>query len=295
MDARVRGNLRMEEQTRGDYVGKVDLHVLPLLGDIKLGNITAATIHGFKDDLLAAGRSPATVRKVLGVLVQLFRFCVERELMAHNPALGVKLEHSKRDDAQVQIPDRQQVGELFQQTDGPFRAMLIVTVFCGLRAGELRGLNWDDIDFDGGWLHIRQRADNRGKLGPPKTRSSKRKIPLGPFALNSLREWQAACPPYRTGLVFPNRRGAAIDHANILHRQWYPLRKEVGLEKLRWHDLRHFAVSLWIAQGLPAKVVMEYAGHSSIQITFDLYGHLFPSDGHHDQMAAAEQSVVTSV
>ncbi len=57
---------------------------------------------------------------------------------------------------------------------------------------------------------------------------------------------------------------------------------------MRWHDLRHFAVSLWIEQNFPPKAIMEFAGHSSIQLTFDLYGHLLPSPDHQQGMAEIE-------
>ena len=62
--------------------------------------------------------------------------------------------------------------------------------------------------------------------------------------------------------------------------------------QMRWHDLRHFAVSLWIEQGFPPRAIMEFAGHSSIQLTFDLYGHLLPSPDHQQGMAEIEAKLL---
>jgi hypothetical protein len=77
-------------------------------------------------------------------------------------------------------------------------------------------------------------------------------------------------------LVFPNRIGGIQMHANILKRRFRPLCQQVGVT-LRWHDMRHYAVSLWIEQGFSIKEVMTFAGHSSVQMTMERYGHLFPT------------------
>jgi len=111
---------------------------------------------------------------------------------------------------------------------------------------------------------------------------------------NLLKRWKLACPPSPFDLVFPSRRGTVQGHANILKRHFKPLCREVGIV-LRWHDLRHFAVSLWIEQGFSVKEVMTFAGHSSIQMTMDRYGHLFPSPDHQRVMAAVEQRLFTPV
>jgi integrase len=83
-----------------------------------------------------------------------------------------------------------------------------------------------------------------------------------------LKQWKLACPPSPFDLVFPSRRGTVQGHSNILKRHFKPLCRELGIT-LRWHDLRHFAVSLWIEQGFSVKEVMTFAGHSAAQMTMD--------------------------
>ena len=80
-------------------------------------------------------------------------------------------------------------------------------------------------------------------------------------------------------------------HTTVLKRHFKPLCRELGVE-MRWHDLRHFAVSLWIEQGFTIKEVMTFAGHGSIQMTMERYGHLFPSPDHQRGMAEIESRLL---
>jgi len=108
---------------------------------------------------------------------------------------------------------------------------------------------------------------------------------------NTLKQWKLRCPPVDLGLVFSNSRGKILHYSNMWARDFQPLLLELDL-KLRWHDLRHFAVSLWIEQGFPPKAIMEFAGHATINMTFGRYGHLFPSPDHHAGMAEVERRLL---
>ena len=96
--------------------------------------------------------------------------------------------------------------------DGPRRPLLLTAIFTGLRACELRGLRWQDVDLKRGELHVRQRADRYGKIGRPKSEAGERTVPLPPMVVTVLREHWLACPERNEhDLVFPNSRGG-IDH-----------------------------------------------------------------------------------
>ena len=114
---------------------------------------------------------------------------------------------------------------------------------------------------------------------------------MGPVVGRSLRQWRLACPRSEAGLVFPTKRGTVQSHSNVLKRHFKPLCHKVGVD-IRWHDLRHFAVSLWIEQGFSIKEVMTFAGHSSVQMTMDRYGHLFPSADHQRGVAEVEKRLL---
>ena len=166
---------------------------------------------------------------------------------------------------------------------------------------RVRGLRWQDVDFKKGVLQVRQRADRYGVIGKPKSKAGHRIVPLGPQVVNTLREWKLACPKGEGGLVFPTPSGGIALHNNVVRALTATVRaaglinvngepKYAGL-----HALRHFYASWCInppnrgGQGLPPKVVQQLLGHSSIVMTMDTYGHLFPADEDaHKRLAEAE-------
>jgi integrase len=179
---------------------------------------------------------------------------------------------------------------------GRLRPLLVTAVFTGLRASELRGLTWSAVDLDGRTLTVRQRADRWRTIGSPKSASAKREIPLAPIVVNALREWQLACPKGELDLVFPNGEGGVQFHINIHRRGFGPLQVAAGITtdprrprllSNGMHALRHAAASLFIEQGFSPKRVQALMGHSTIQMTFDTYGHLFPSAAD-DQVAMGQ-------
>jgi integrase len=150
-------------------------------------------------------------------------------------------------------------------------------------------LRWADVDVANGSIHVRQRADFYGALGEPKSAAGHRSVPASPFVLNTLKEWKLACPKgrSRSGVSVKRRIGSR----SCQHRE-APLQTAVRAKiKLRWHDIRHFAVSLWIEQGFSIKEVMTFAGHASVQMTMERYGHLFLTLDHLRSMAEVEHRI----
>jgi integrase len=206
----------------------------------------------------------------------------------------------------VDIPTPAEIDALLKAAEGRWRPLLLVAIRCGLRASELRGLRWQDVDFKRSELHVHQRADAYNTIGPPKSEAGERSVPIPPTTLNALREWRLRCPKQQTGLhyVFPTGTGKIESHANIVTRGLAPTMirarvtvadgKEVRAKYTGLHALRHFYASWCInrkADGgleLPLKVVSERLGHSNIAITADLYSHLFPRADDSAELAAAE-------
>jgi integrase len=183
--------------------------------------------------------------------------------------------------------------------------LLLTAIFTGLRASELRGLRWDDVDLKRGELHVRQRADRHGTIGRTKSAAGERTVPLPPMVIAALREHRLACPNGELGLAFPNSKGR-IDHRNsIVERGFHPAQVAAGVVDQHGrakypglHSLRHFYASWCInrrADGgleLPLKVVQSRLGHASIQMTADTYGHLFPRGDDGSELAAAEKALM---
>src|SRR5262249_20826829 len=164
----------------------------------------------------------------------------------------------------VDIPAKEEVSAIIAHARGRWRPLLVTAAFTGLRASELRGLRWSDVDLKANEIKIRQRADRYNKIDKPKSEAGEHTIPFGPYLANTLKEWKLAC--LHGELVFPNRSGNVESLANICQRGLAPaVTAALGEPKYTgMHVFRHFYASWCIDRGLPPKVIQERLGHSSI-------------------------------
>jgi integrase len=285
----------------------LNLHVAPFIGREKLSTLTMPRVHQFDRELREAGRSLAMRRKVITNLKTALTFAQGQGLVAQNVARGMKVKGDSRSKpgklkAGVDFPTKEEVRALLDNVPERWRAFFVVAIFTGLRASELRGLRWADIDLDAGKLTVSQRADSWFKIGPPKSAAGKRDIPLVPMAINALRQWKSVCPLGELGLAFPNNSGNVEGLPNIQRRVWDPLQVRCGLvdaegqARYRFHSLRHAAASLFIAHlGWTPKRVQEIMGHASITMTYDRYGHMFADpEGDREAMRKLEAAIVAA-
>ena len=328
----------LERTTVDQYRQHLEFHIKPYLGGVKLARLTAPMVRDFEDRLIhgtpAPGedierpRSRALTRKVLGSLNAILTDAQERGLVAHNVVRTMKPKRrrgaEKRADARqrrVVIPTPGEIKRMMEAVTARYRPLLLTAIFTGLRASELRGLRWIDIDFDKAELHVLQRADAYNKIGPPKSAAGERSVPIPPGLLDVLREWKLACPKGKHGLVFPNGTGNIEAHHNIVTRMLIPTQIAAGVSTIvkddagkvvhdvngnpvmkakftGLHSLRHFYASWCInrkvdgGMELPAKVVQERLGHSNISMTLNVYGHLFPRGDDREELATAETALM---
>jgi integrase len=290
----------LEAATLRNYKGHLDRYLIPLLGRVRLAQLTTPKVAVFRDELLQS-TTRQTARKLVSVLRSVLAQAQERCLVGQNVALSVKFKDREREKRNLEvgsdIPSREEIRTLIAAASGRFRPFLVTAVYTGMRASELRGLRWSDVDFDKKTLTVKQRVDRFNAIGLPKSRAGQRTIPLSPMVLNTLREWRVKCP--KDGLVFPTQVGTPQLHSNIANINFYPLQKRSGVvdengdAKYGLHSLRHFCASHWIDSGLPVKKIQTWLGHASIKMTLDVYGHLLvtPEDDQ-AQLAAAELRLV---
>jgi integrase len=246
-------------------------------------------------------------QKVLVNLRTAITYCQGQGLVAQNVAKGVKIKSDSRHRARQlkegrDFPSKAEIRLLLDKVPARWRPFLITGIFTGLRASELRGLRWQDVDLDAGLLHVTQRADAWRQIGAPKSAAGTRTIPLVPMATNALRQWKLICPAGEIGLVFPNGAGNVDSLTNIAKRVWKPLQvtcgivTETGKARYGFHSLRHAAASLFIAHlGWTPKRVQSVLGHASIRMTFDQYGHLFADhEGDREAMKKLEAAITAA-
>ncbi len=254
------------------------------IGQIKLFRLDIPLVREFSDRLLASGKSRALVRKVRTALSALLSDAQERRLVTRHVLREQSRKHrTNRDHKEIEIPSKADLRLMLDRASDYFRPFLVTAMFTGLRASELRGLTWDRVDFDAGVIQVRQRADRWNQMGPPKTHSSNRDLPMAPIVISSLRPWRLRCPNGPLNLVFPTKRGSIWHHSNLVRLHYASLQRACGLvngqgrAQFGLHALRHVAASLFIEEGFTPKRVQALMGHSSITVTYDTYGHLFPS------------------
>ncbi|MCM5691444.1 site-specific integrase [Sinorhizobium meliloti] len=298
----------LERSTVAQYTQHLNLHIAPFIGKKKLTEITIPAVRAFLDTLKAEGRSAAMVRAVRVSLGSMLSDAQEQGLIATNAVkdMGRKkgrtkaaARHKEQIQVGVDIPTPAEVKAMLAAAAGKPRVFIMTAVLTGMRASELRGLRWVDVNLSKAEVTVRQRADAYHEIGSPKSAKGRRKIPLPANLVAALKEWQKECPSGELGLVFPSGTGNIEFHANITKRWYHPPQIAAGvsvntgeLDKdgkpvvapkySGLHALRHFYASWLINRpedgglGLPPKVVQDRMGHSSIQMTLDVYSHLFP-------------------
>jgi integrase len=216
----------LERTTVDGYRQHLNLHINPYIGGVKLSTLTVATVREWQDRLRkgvpapgqaeAEPRTADMVKRVTTSLGSLIADAVERGHVGTNVVRNLRANRKRGAERKaerrakgrlkigIDIPTPAEIDAILAVAKGRWRPFLLTAIRCGLRASELRALRWSDVDFKKATLHVRQRADAYGKIGPPKSESGERAVPIPPATLQALREWKIACAG---DLVFANGNG----------------------------------------------------------------------------------------
>jgi len=301
----------LERSSIDQYNGHIENHLKPLIGATKLSRLTMPDVKAFAETLIKTGRSRSTAVKVLSTLRSIIKDAQGSGLVAQNVALGVTIPVRKRHKEAVVIPTNVQLRAMVETAETAFPdfyPMLLTGIFAGLRSSELRGLRLIDIDLKAATISVRQRADAWAVIGAPKSAAGRRTIPIPPMLVSVLRAWILKAPKSDLGLAFPNSKGGAMLHSNLVNRAFWPLQIAAGVCEpsgkvddegapimralFGLHSLRHAAASSWINQRVDLKRLMVWLGHSTIQMTLDTYGHLIVDEAQDAAIAKASEAAL---
>ncbi|HWB78079.1 MAG TPA: tyrosine-type recombinase/integrase [Nannocystaceae bacterium] len=272
-----------EESTVREKQRTLRRAILPLLGHLRLDQITTREVESYKAKRLATktrkGKPPAakTINEELAILGKLLGVAHEWEVIERVPRIK-RLKSQAPGFDFLDDDETQRVITAAVKESSPWCAMVPVALLTGLRLGELRGLKWDDVDLVAGRLHVRRSADDRGKLKSPKNGRS-RIVDLPRRAVDVLRRHKHLRGPFvfclDDGSMLQNwhcdprkRRGDTGPLPRICRR--------AGLRCVGWHVLRHSYASRLMARGAKPIEVRDLLGHSSLNMT-NRYAHLAPS------------------
>ena len=269
------------------YEVNVRVHIVPALGRVPLTQLTPQQVQRFINAKLASDLAPKTVTYIRQTLHAALAHAERWGLVHRNVASLTEM--PRRERREMTVFTTAEARRFLGAIEGDrLEALFGVALALGLRQGEALGLQWPDVDFEAGTIHVRhglQRHGHEFHLMPPKTAKSRRVIPLPASiaaALQAHRGRQSeerlqAGPLWddRWDLVFCRPNGSPLDHAGVTNR-FQRLLHEAGLPRLRFHDLRHSCATLLLVQNVPPRVVMEILGHSDITMTMNTYTHVLP-------------------
>lgn len=288
-------------------------YIKEMIGDVKLTQLDPASCDQFKNKLLAAFSRPYA-KKILTSFKGILSESRTQGWLRSDPAENVRIVLSQRKQpAHEQWLTLKDVARLLKTADEKaqdpnkklrrswqrYRAFVYISVFSGMRPGEVLGLPWRNVCFQTGTIKVDQDLDEDGTIGRPKTKNSYRTIQMGDDVMDLLKAWKKVCPDSELDLVFPNWQGNPESLQNVYRRGWYTLQKEAGLvddagkPQYPLKQLRHVRASLEIDKNANPKEIKMVMGHSSIKVTYDIYGHLFKD--HEDRRSQRANEIVSEL
>jgi integrase len=261
--------------TQKHYGYIVKIHLIPTLGEMQLRLITRESVQSLLTSKRRSGLSWRTVKHIRTTFGTILAAAVMEGLVPDNCVLKTKL--PRRGPIPEKAPiDPKQVCALLEALPEPSRSLAWLLTFTGLRIGELLALRWCDVDLDAGFIRVRQSV-YEGVFDDPKTKRSRRTVPLGTQGTDILKGRKpTVCAP--EGLVFAARNGSPLCRRNLLNRQFKPTSERLKLEGVTWHWLRHANATLLDSVGASIGTMQALLGHSSSEITRDVYLHSVPAD-----------------
>ena len=262
------------------------------LGEIKLCDLRTGLIQLELVPALFAGCANKTARNIFSVFGQVLKFAKLREHIAVNPVV----------DKQITLPaaptEADKVGPrissdcikaIIDAADPHYALRIKFAAFTGLRFGEQVALTWDNVDLERGIVRVRRARKHLGTIGEPKTKAAIRDVNLGAPLVAELREWKLRQSPLlaKLNLVFPHHDGYLPPVNNWRRVGLYPACDRAGVERIRWHHLRHYFASILLFDlQLTDAVVTQLMGHKDISVTRDKYGHWLKDNKRDEEISA---------
>ena len=265
--------LKFSSKKHYQYILRV--HLYPEFGEMQLRLITRDTVQNFLSRKLRSGLSWRTAKSIRTAFGTVMAAAEAAELIPSNPVRKTRFPRRGQVKQRAAVAP-EKIRGLLEALPEPAHSLAWLLVLTGLRIGELLALHWRNVDLERGVLRVVETVYD-GHFDVPKTQRSQRSVPLGPMAIRILMARKPAVLNPEA-LVFATREGSPFDRHNLTRRQLKSTCKKLGLEGVSWHWLRHANATLLDAAGTPLGTVQALLGHSSSEITREVYLHSIPAD-----------------
>jgi integrase len=288
-DEWLRTNPGQKERTRIGYEQLLRTHVLPYFGDTPLNQISKTSVQQFLASMEDEGKGAGTIRNTYrNVLKPVLNTAVDAGYLRSNPAAGIKPPRAQVHEEMLFLTAAE-IAQLAEEVEEPHGLRIEIAAWTGLRANELVALRMKNLDLrlKDPSIHVEQAASEvtgKGLVFGPTKSYEKRSVSLPANHRQALALYTSARADDPEAFVFVGAQGGALRHSDFYARIFRPAVERLvkrgdwpkRLRRLRFHDLRHTAVAQAIATGANPKMIQARMGHSSIAVTLDRYGHLFP-------------------
>jgi integrase len=271
-------------KTLATYNSQLRLYLIPTFGTRKLSGISTSEIKAWVGNLSKSGVGATTIRQTYRLLHQILQSALIDELLARNPAVGIKL--PKVVAKKKQGLTREQLLNLANEC-GDQKTLIILMGTCGLRVNEALALRVQNIDLDARTVEVKHSwttdefgkklRDEEGNLIPGSTKTDEeRTIPLPETTIQALKPHLENKAP--GDWVFLGTNGNVLDYGHFRRAIFKPATDRLGMSNVTPHTLRHTCASLLISLGAPITTVSYVLGHASVKMTLDIYGHYYEDD-----------------
>jgi integrase len=265
--------LRLRKSSMQIYSFNLDNHILPAFGEIPIRDLSRALIESCLSGLQRKGYAVSTLRSVRATFSTVLEAAVGRRFISDNPAHRIRIREadSKRERRFYRPAE---IRRLLERLEDPCRAVVSIAVLTGLRIGEILALRWKRVDLLRETLEVAETYSS-GEFGPPKTRSSRRVIPMSASLIGIFKHLRpAGCEP--ESLVFATWKGTPLNAKNLYNRQLAPACDAIELPRVSWHSFRHAHATLLHDADASLKTAQALLGHSDLETTLGVYTHAVP-------------------
>lgn len=257
------------------YKFNLDKYIIPVLGSQRLCDVNRAIIQQLLVTMRSEGYAASTLHSVRVTIAKVLQTAVDNAYLERNPAHGIKIGERESKKERTFLEPRQ-LRNLLTRLPEPCRVIVVTAVLTGMRIGEILALRWDRLDFVNGTIEVSETYSD-GLFGTPKTRSSRRVIPMSFALCEALKVHRASCIRSEPrDLVYSTTKGTPLSPKNLYNRALAPTCDGLHLPRVSWHSFRHSSATLLGEVGESVKTAQAILGHSDIETTLNTYMHAIP-------------------
>jgi integrase len=258
------------------YQSQLGTRILPVLGPVSLCSLKRLHIDSLLSELRRTGYPSAMLRGVRATVSTVLQNAVERGYLDRNPAHGIRISETGGK-TQRRSYSPTQIQKLLPELSEPCGSVVRVAVLTGLRIGEILALRWKRVDLLRNTIEVAETFSD-GHFGSPKTRSSRRVVPISGALRETLathRSRSVLTDPEH--LVFATSKGTPLNSKNLYNRVLAPACDRIKEARVSWHSFRHTHATLLAEVGESIKTAQALLGHSDLETTLNTYAHAIPS------------------